>query len=429
MSLLDEEERYRINVFDWKTEFPEAFAGNYPGFDAVIGNPPYLYSAGQDYQEYFNANFSFAQYQTDFYVYFLEKGVNLACRGGRVSFIISDSWLNSEYFSVMRTSLLTEHQIERLAVFDYPVFAGVTLENSILVIRTLEAPQCFPVDRFSTPVLCHCVNMLDPAETAKRGLIDPRYSSSAERVINKLDAQSCALQDVVLVNRGLHAYRTDGYGQSKFGAGPQTRKDKELRSYHATQLLDDTYLPEVRGKDVFRFHYVWRGEFLSYGPWLAEPRDPKYIHRPKVVLRKILGDKLHGTYIADPMAIDQSLYILVSKDDNSDTLIFCLGVLLSRLAAWYLRTKYSIYDRLYPWYTKKQLAGFPLQGRSADVIGATQLMLDLHKQLSAAKMSHDKTAIQRQIDATDRRIDKLVYELYGLADDEIRIVEEATHGG
>ena len=53
-------------------------------------------------------------------------------------------------------------------------------------------------------------------------------------------------------------------------------------------------------------------------------------------------------------------------------------------------------------------------------------MLDLHKQLTGAKMSHDKTAIQRQIDATDRGIDKLVYELYDLTDDEIKIVEEAT---
>jgi len=53
-------------------------------------------------------------------------------------------------------------------------------------------------------------------------------------------------------------------------------------------------------------------------------------------------------------------------------------------------------------------------------------MLDLHKQLSAAKMSHEKTAIQRQIDVTDRRIDQLVYELYGLTDEEIHIVEEAS---
>ena len=53
-------------------------------------------------------------------------------------------------------------------------------------------------------------------------------------------------------------------------------------------------------------------------------------------------------------------------------------------------------------------------------------MFDLHKQLAATKTPTDKTAIQRQIDATDKQIDQLVYELYGLTDDEIRIVEDAT---
>jgi predicted nucleic acid-binding Zn-ribbon protein len=53
-------------------------------------------------------------------------------------------------------------------------------------------------------------------------------------------------------------------------------------------------------------------------------------------------------------------------------------------------------------------------------------MLDLHKSLAVAKTPSQKTALQRQIDATDRRIDRLVYELYNLTDQEIAIVEEAT---
>ena len=52
-------------------------------------------------------------------------------------------------------------------------------------------------------------------------------------------------------------------------------------------------------------------------------------------------------------------------------------------------------------------------------------MLDRHKRLAVAKTPTDKTAIQRQIEATDRQIDQLVYELYGLTVDEIKIVEEA----
>ena len=53
-------------------------------------------------------------------------------------------------------------------------------------------------------------------------------------------------------------------------------------------------------------------------------------------------------------------------------------------------------------------------------------MLALHKQLAAAKTPHEKTAFQAQIAATDRQIDRLVYELYGLTEKEIRIVEERT---
>lgn len=52
-------------------------------------------------------------------------------------------------------------------------------------------------------------------------------------------------------------------------------------------------------------------------------------------------------------------------------------------------------------------------------------MLSLNKQLPAAKTDHEKTALQRQIDATDRQIDQLVYELYGLTEEEIKIVESS----
>ncbi len=53
-------------------------------------------------------------------------------------------------------------------------------------------------------------------------------------------------------------------------------------------------------------------------------------------------------------------------------------------------------------------------------------MVDLHKSLAPVQTAHEKTVIQRQIDTTDRQIDQLVYELYGLTDAEIRIVEQAT---
>jgi predicted nucleic acid-binding Zn-ribbon protein len=53
-------------------------------------------------------------------------------------------------------------------------------------------------------------------------------------------------------------------------------------------------------------------------------------------------------------------------------------------------------------------------------------ILELHKKLAAAKTAHEKTVLQREIETTDRQIDQVVYELYGLTEEEIKIVEEAT---
>lgn len=60
------------------------------------------------------------------------------------------------------------------------------------------------------------------------------------------------------------------------------------------------------------------------------------------------------------------------------------------------------------------------------MVALIRQMLELHKQLSSAKTEHDKTVIRRQIDATDRQIDQLVYELYGLTEAEIKIVEDGS---
>jgi len=57
------------------------------------------------------------------------------------------------------------------------------------------------------------------------------------------------------------------------------------------------------------------------------------------------------------------------------------------------------------------------------MVELVERMLALHKQLTAAKIEHEKTVLQRQIEATDRQIDALVYELYGLTEEEIKIVE------
>jgi type I restriction-modification system DNA methylase subunit len=456
-TLFADEERDRINAFDWYAdhgvrELAPAFEGGGKpphskpavidrrystaptigdimragGFDCVIGNPPYLYSAGQNYPDYFKANYRLSGYQTDFYVYFIERSLWLARSGGKVSFIVSDSWLKSESTSKLRAHLLSENRVNGIAVFDYPVFEQATLENSIFVLTRSAKPRAIAIDRFASPESVSTTFELDPADALDRGLIDPRLSSDSQGLLKLIEQGSRPLDQFVKINRGIHAYRTDGYGKSKFGPGPQTKKDKDTRSYHANRRLDETYLRELKGKDVHRYHFEWAKEFLSYGPWLAEPREPEFFFRPKVVFRKILGSRLHGTFVQQPMAVDQSLYILISDGDDSSHLKFALGVLLSRIGAWYLRTKYAIYDTLYPWYTKKQLAAFPMKPKSPRVVALVERMLELNKKKHSGRLAPSELErLEREIAATDAEIDELVYELYGITGEEGTIIERS----
>jgi len=98
---------------------------------------------------------------------------------------------------------------------------------------------------------------------------------------------------------------------------------------------------------------------------------------------------------------------------------------MSSIGAWYLRTKYAIYDTLYPWYTKKQLGAFPIKPRHDRLVMLVDKMLALMPGLRAATSEREKSALQNAVSATDRQIDERVYELYGLTPEEIALVESS----
>ena len=78
---ISDEEARRINAFDWKSSFPEVFQRG--GFDAVIGNPPYVRQEGLgELKEYFSRNYQVYHGVADLYAYFIEKGVSLLKAGG-----------------------------------------------------------------------------------------------------------------------------------------------------------------------------------------------------------------------------------------------------------------------------------------------------------------------------------------------------------
>jgi type I restriction-modification system DNA methylase subunit len=419
-----------LRPFSWEAAFPVAFTRG--GFDVVIGNPPYLYSAGQDHGAYFIQRFGLSEYQTDSYVFFIEQGIRQLRRGGRFGMIVSDSWIKGKYFSKLRAYLLKETQVKQIVVFDYPPFHGATIENSIIILQKAKPHDDIDVYEYKAPEHRTLINRLTLADCVGKAHIDLRYSAEAAEVVAATERYSCRLEQHCFLNRGVHAYRTDGYGRSKFSPGHQTKRDKEEQSYHAKKKLDASYFPEVKGKHLRRYGHVWDGTYISYGGWLAEPRTPELFKPPKIAIRKIIAPRLVCTYIRNPVVLDQSVYVAVRKPDTALDLLFILGVLASSVGGWYLRTKHGIYDKLYPWFTKEQLAAFPLpcldlergedRAHHDDIVALVRRMLDLEQKLERARAEADRTILERVRQATDAEIDRMVFELYGFSLPQIEII-------
>jgi hypothetical protein len=116
--------------------------------------------------------------------------------------------------------------------------------------------------------------------------------------------------------------------------------------------------------------------------------------------------------------------------DKAWTVSFVLGVLNSKLISYlYVNTSSIATKDDFRQTTLAELRKLPIPKLSGNdvrqerMVSLAEAMLDLHRKLAAAKTPQEKTALERQIAATDAEIDKLVYELYGLTEDEIKIVE------
>jgi len=115
---------------------------------------------------------------------------------------------------------------------------------------------------------------------------------------------------------------------------------------------------------------------------------------------------------------------------------YLLGLMNSKLLNFYFKNNSVLFRGGFFSANRQYIENLPIRvinfSNSTDkalhdrMVELVEFMLKLHKDLQSAKTDHEKSLIQRQIDATDKQIDQLVYELYDLTGEEIRIVEEAT---
>ncbi len=128
-----------MNAFDWKAEFPQVFIQG--GFDAVIGNPPYIRiqvlqeTSSIDVEYYKKTYKSAAKGNYDIYVIFIEKALSLLNEKGRLGFILPHKFFNAQYGEPIRGVIADGNHLAKVVHFgDQQVFESATTYTCLLFL-------------------------------------------------------------------------------------------------------------------------------------------------------------------------------------------------------------------------------------------------------------------------------------------------------
>ncbi len=472
LDFLDDNDRARINVFDWNKEFPEIMDNG--GFDAVIGNPPYVRQESLSaIKTYLQRAYECYDGVADLYAYFMEKGVKLLRACGLFSIIVSSSFLRASYGEPLRRVLKKECGVLRIVDFGgLPVFEDA---KDIYVCIPLLVKDAQPAHVEIAKV--QSLENLDLAEYVATN----RYSIPHERLAPdawslKSDAETAVFNKIIKVGKPLGEYVerrfyrgvTTGLNEA-FIIDADTKNKLIAHDKRSAELIK----PLLGGEDIRRyiFHskelyliFTRRGVDIGKYPAIRQhlaqwkddltPRNDKgakqgrkpghyewYEIQDDVAYHEVFD----GPKIIYPDIAKGPRFCLDTDGHYLANTAYCLGVgdlhllgILNSRLFWFAISHISIpfgvragqyrYRLIYQYMEKVPIRVIDFtspvdRARHDKMVSLVGSMLVLHKQLAAAKTPHEQENLKRQIDATDRQIDKLVYELYALTDEETRIVE------
>lgn len=437
---LDDETAQRINAFDWQAAFPQIFKAG--GFDAVIGNPPYVVlSSGiipANCLDYLNS-YEVAQYKTDLFHLFIEKGIRLLKKNGVLGFITPNTWFTLQFSKMLRDYVLAHSSLNELVIFSHHVFAGADVNTGLIFLRNKifdkkhkiaikVLPERFLIsDLFSKP--SHFVNQQQWAEDSECKFEYRHFGKSGELV--KRITMFPTLESQARASIGCQAYNSSKH----------TPEQIKNRIFHADKKLSAEYLPELAGSDVGRYELNRKkGQWIRYGPWLHDYRSMDWLTGPRIIIREIaakLPYQICATYTEETYCNYKTTLVVAPSENTSFSMKYLTGILNSRLLSFfYPLVSSKIVTGTFPRLTVRDIKKLPipiLEPNSIQkatlhdkLVALVEKMLALHQQLAAAKTPQDTNLLQRKIDATDKQIDQLVYALYGLTDEEIALVEGAS---
>lgn len=396
------------NAFEWRFEFPEVLNddGDFVGFDVVIGNPPYVYRNAEieGLKEYFKKQYFNTTGNFDLYKFFIELSLKITKDDGFNSLITNSSFLLQTSYEKTRKFLLDYSFIHNLVPLGGSVFEEATVDSAIYILQKSKFNG-------NETLVTNPVSPIEVTDTPSYPIFQDRFLKNEFYVFDYL------LSDIEykIVDKLISKFPKIETSYD-FGVGINTGYIKSELT--AETKLDDRYHPMVPGTGVSKYGKIETDGFIMYDKEFVKSKgklgrtlpDERFFTEPKILIVRTRNITLKERIIA---SIDYEkkynlnrISNIVSKNGNS--IEGLLGVLNSNLFNWLYSKRYFDYE-IKPIYLRNS----PLcNTNDKELNQLVKLIIETRKTNENADISQLKS-----------EIDKVVYQLYNLTEEEIKIIE------
>ena len=459
-SLIDDPEVAGEKAFNWQEEFPQVFAKG--GFDVVIGNPPYVLCQPSNTIEKvleFYKTFKVASYKIDLFHLFFESAINILKINGKLGFITPNTYLTNKYIQKLRNFILNETFVNEIVNYNEIVFVDAGVDVATIILTKLK------IENENIKIF-----------NSENGLVK-LITSKSQNSWNIDNEQTFNLKnDFIIDFKGCLNFGE--IGNTYFGIQAYDRK-----SSISQMKINNDFIPIIDGADVSRYKYSEPNKFFNYLPENIKSGGDWNIYDIDRIVISQIGQYPKVGFCNAKILTSNTIYNLYLTDDKFN-LKYIFAVLNSQLIKSYWISKFADNKDLFPKIKGYQIKQLPIKNASLEsqkpFTEKADQMLSLNKTLQEISAKFQRTCerkfenlnvnkklqewynlsyadfikelskqkikltlseeaewadyfdlekskaleIQSKIASTDKEIDQMVYELYGLSEEEIGIVEK-----
>jgi adenine-specific DNA-methyltransferase len=406
------------NALEWRFEFPEVLnnEGVFVGFDVVIGNPPYVPSKNLSEREkaIYYEKYKTTEYQINTFGIFSELGIKLLKFKGNLCLIIPNYWLATKYDKKLREFLFKENQTTDI-INIYSIFESAVVETLLLFSNKESNNQALRIRSIDRDI-----STIDKRLDA---VMFSNWSYDEKIVISNLDPElTLSFEDKIKINaESLIGNLFDlKFGAKLYEVGKgnpsQSQNDGKNKIYESELKIEESYIRLLRARNIQKYRLKIDDYYVKYGENLAAPRSISMFEGKRILIQRIVSKTtLDATYTNETMICNTDVITLKPKN-NTINVKFYLAIICSKLCASVLKSQNVNLDRTaFPKINTETLSTFPVPEYKPEYINITAIV----DQILTAKKSDPKA----DTTALETEIDQLVYQLYELTAEEIKIIE------